>query len=64
MDEFAMGGSTENSALAKTTNPWNIDCVPGGSSGGSAAAVSSGSAIWALGLIQVDPFVNQPLSAV
>ena len=49
MDEFAMGGSTENSALAKTTNPWNIDCVPGGSSGGSAAAVSSGSAIWALG---------------
>jgi len=44
-----MGGSTENSALAKTTNPWNIDCVPGGSSGGSAAAVSSGSAIWALG---------------
>ena len=49
MDEFAMGGSTENSALAKTTNPWNADCVPGGSSGGSAAAVSSGSAIWALG---------------
>lgn len=49
MDEFAMGGSTENSALAKTTNPWNADYVPGGSSGGSAAAVSSGSAIWALG---------------
>ena len=49
MDEFAMGGSTENSALAKTSNPWNADCVPGGSSGGSAAAVSSGSAIWALG---------------
>lgn len=49
MDEFAMGGSTENSALAKTANPWNTDCVPGGSSGGSAAAVSSGSAIWALG---------------
>ena len=49
MDEFAMGGSTENSALAKTANPWNLDCVPGGSSGGSAAAVSSGSAIWALG---------------
>ena len=49
IDEFAMGGSTENSALAKTANPWNTDCVPGGSSGGSAAAVSSGSAIWALG---------------
>ncbi len=49
MDEFAMGGSTENSALAKTSNPWNTDYVPGGSSGGSAAAVGSGSAIWALG---------------
>lgn len=49
MDEFAMGGSTENSALAKTTNPWNADYVPGGSSGGSAAAVSAGSAVWALG---------------
>ncbi len=49
MDEFAMGGSTENSALAKTTNPWNAEYVPGGSSGGSAAAVASGSAIWALG---------------
>ena len=44
-----MGGSTENSALAKTSNPWNADCVPGGSSGGSAAAVSNGSAVWALG---------------
>ena len=49
MDEFAMGGSTENSALKKTTNPWNTNYVPGGSSGGSAAAVSSGSAIWSLG---------------
>lgn len=49
MDEFAMGGSTENSAWAKTTNPWNAEYVPGGSSGGSAAAVASGSAIWALG---------------
>ncbi len=49
LDEFAMGSSTENSAYQKTTNPWNADYVPGGSSGGSAAAVSAGEAIWALG---------------
>lgn len=49
MDEFAMGSTTENSAFKQTKNPWNLDYVPGGSSGGAAAAVSAGQTYFALG---------------
>jgi aspartyl-tRNA(Asn)/glutamyl-tRNA(Gln) amidotransferase subunit A len=49
LDEFAMGSSTENSAIQVTSNPWDLSRVPGGSSGGAAASVSAGETILALG---------------
>ena len=49
MDEFAMGSTTETSAYGVTRNPWNTEHVPGGSSGGSCAAVAAGEAYLALG---------------
>jgi aspartyl-tRNA(Asn)/glutamyl-tRNA(Gln) amidotransferase subunit A len=49
MDEFAMGSSTENSSVQPTRNPWNLNCVPGGSSGGAAASVAAHEAFLTLG---------------